>query len=134
MDDTSAEGAAAAASYFVALYPYVYATGDLADWVAMSSPECIFCSSTRDGATRVAEARNRIEGGEVTITEATGVEVDPGRWYSAKVRAEEAPSVELNGNGETVTASDGGAYVFTFALTHSDAGWVVDAVDIEKSN
>src|SRR5690554_3704314 len=36
-------GAEAAAQYFLQLYPYVYATGDLSEWEAMSDPECVFC-------------------------------------------------------------------------------------------
>ena len=35
MDENSSEGAIATATYFVQLYPYVYATGDLEQWKSM---------------------------------------------------------------------------------------------------
>ena len=40
----------AVAEYFVLLYPYVYATGDLAEWNALSDPDCKFCASVVDNA------------------------------------------------------------------------------------
>ena len=51
----SVEGAVAVAEYFLLLYPYVYATGDLADWNALSHPECIFCASV--AAQRARDVR-----------------------------------------------------------------------------
>ena len=36
MDELSPEGLRLAGEYVLALYPYVYATGDLSDWQAMS--------------------------------------------------------------------------------------------------
>ena len=45
MDELSPEGLRLAGEYFMSLYPYVYATGDLSDWQAMSDPECGFCNS-----------------------------------------------------------------------------------------
>src|SRR5690606_13769770 len=45
MDRDDVEGAKAAAQYFIELYPYVYATGDLDEWRAMSHEECVFCES-----------------------------------------------------------------------------------------
>ena len=46
-------GAEAAAQYFLQLYPYVYATGDLAEWKAMSHPECVFCEGSLERADDV---------------------------------------------------------------------------------
>jgi len=43
MDEQTPEGAAAAATYFLSLYSYVYATGDLSLWQAMSTSDCEFC-------------------------------------------------------------------------------------------
>lgn len=48
MDERSPSGAAASAAYFLTLYPYVYATGDLTDWEEMSAEGCGFCSSVAE--------------------------------------------------------------------------------------
>lgn len=55
MSENSPEGAVAAAEYFISLYPYVYATGDLTEWDAMSEESCVFCSSVHDNVTELHE-------------------------------------------------------------------------------
>uniref|UniRef100_UPI0028E56CF7 DUF6318 family protein n=1 Tax=Actinomyces dentalis TaxID=272548 RepID=UPI0028E56CF7 len=42
-DQHDLTGAIAAAQYFITLYPYVYATGDLTAFRAMSDATCKFC-------------------------------------------------------------------------------------------
>ena len=44
-DQHDMAGAVAAAEYFITLYPYVYATGDLTDFRAMSAATCKFCNT-----------------------------------------------------------------------------------------
>lgn len=46
MSTVDAEAAKDLAVYFLRLYPYVYATGDVTEWKAVSHPECIFCSAS----------------------------------------------------------------------------------------
>ena len=53
MDELSPEGLRLAGEYVLALYPYVYATGDLSDWQAMSDPECGFCNSVITKVTKL---------------------------------------------------------------------------------
>ena len=48
----SVEGAVAVAEYFLLLFPYVNATGDLSDWSALSHADCIYCTNV---AARVNE-------------------------------------------------------------------------------
>ncbi|WP_269471413.1 DUF6318 family protein [Actinomyces howellii] len=48
MDEQSPAGAAATASYFLNLFPYAFATGDLTTWKEMSEDDCIFCNSVID--------------------------------------------------------------------------------------
>ncbi|WP_237585282.1 DUF6318 family protein, partial [Actinomyces howellii] len=45
MDEQSPAGAEATAIYFLSLYPYAFATGDLTTWKEMSEDDCIFCNS-----------------------------------------------------------------------------------------
>ncbi|UZN03037.1 DUF6318 family protein [Cellulomonas sp. S1-8] len=130
MGTASADGAAAAARYFISLYPYAYATGDLAAWNELAATGCAFCDSTRDGVTRVHQGGGRVEGGTITVESADGTEVDAGRWYSATVVATEAPSAEHDVNGTILSESPGGVYEFAVALTFASGSWIVDAVDV----
>ena len=53
MDESSPGGAAAAATYFLSLYPYIYATGDLTAWDEMSGEDCVYCASVRDNVVAI---------------------------------------------------------------------------------
>src|SRR5450759_3701477 len=68
MDQVSAAGAEAVAVYFLQLYPYIFASGDLTEWKALSHPECVYCASVLSGAEKMIEAGNRAEGGLVSIS------------------------------------------------------------------
>ena len=50
-DQHDLTGAIAAAQYFITLYPYVYATGDLTAFRAMSDATCKFCSTVTTKVT-----------------------------------------------------------------------------------
>ncbi len=50
MEREDAEGAAAAAEYFIELYPYVMATGDTEEFEAMSHRACGFCDDALEQA------------------------------------------------------------------------------------
>ncbi|NDO88929.1 DUF6318 family protein [Cellulosimicrobium composti] len=77
MDRDDAEGAAAAAEYFLELYPYVMATGDTAEWDAMTWKEtCGFCSGVREQALEIRTAGDSYIGAETTVTNAEAGEVD----------------------------------------------------------
>ena len=56
MDEFTVEGAVATGEYVLALYPYVYATGDLSDWQAMSDSECGFCNNVITKVTKLHDA------------------------------------------------------------------------------
>ncbi|MBO0898921.1 hypothetical protein J1G44_06220 [Cellulomonas sp. zg-ZUI199] len=130
MATPDADGAAAAAAYFIALYPYVYATGDTRAWDELAAPACVFCSSARDGASSIHTRGGRVEGGFITVESAEGTEIDAANWYSATVVATEAPSTEYDANGTVLEESQGGRYRFAIALTFTVDHWVVDAVDV----
>ncbi len=67
----SDDAAVEAAAYFMDLYNYVIATGDLTEWDALSDPACEFCANTRDDVAAVYTHGGRYEGGQLTADEAT---------------------------------------------------------------
>src|SRR5690625_2739076 len=66
------DGAVAAAEYFLLLYPYVYATGDLDEWQAMSHPDCNFCASVISNVTDLHRSVDDFRGSRITIIESFG--------------------------------------------------------------
>lgn len=68
MDLDDAEGAAAAAEYFIELYPYVMRSGDTAEFEAMSHEACGFCAQALDDAAQIQRDGNVYVGGDVEST------------------------------------------------------------------
>ncbi|MBO0919783.1 hypothetical protein J1G42_02950 [Cellulomonas sp. zg-ZUI222] len=132
MATPDADGAAAAAAYFIALYPYVYATGDLTEWRALADPACEFCNSVA-GEVEVLHSRGHRVDTPLTVVSSKGLELDPDRWFSAEVAVVLAESREVDANGTTVSTDAGGSYRTTFALTWAD-GWRIDAVGLQPND
>ncbi|MFD2793986.1 DUF6318 family protein [Promicromonospora vindobonensis] len=63
MKRKDAKGAAAAAEYFIELYPYVMATGDTEEFEAMSHRACDYCRGTLENAAWLQKTRGSFEGG-----------------------------------------------------------------------
>ena len=82
MDEDSPEGAVATGSYFVQLYPYVYATGDLEQWRAMTRQDCLFCGSVITNVTSLHDSGGWVDPWVHTITETGYSDPGPGSEYS----------------------------------------------------
>lgn len=63
MKRDDAKGAAAAAEYFIELYPYVMATGDTEEFEAMSHRACDYCKGTLENVAWLLESHGTFEGG-----------------------------------------------------------------------
>ncbi|WP_181575157.1 DUF6318 family protein [Actinomyces sp. Z5] len=76
------EGAATAATYFLNLFPYMYATGDLDAWQNMSDDNCEFCNNALNDATTLHEAGGWADPWEQEITPLDGWvdDADPNRY------------------------------------------------------
>lgn len=122
------------ATYYLQLYPYVYVTGDLAEWQRLASPDCHYCSQTREDVRRVQSSAHRVTGGQVEVTGARADEVKTGELFSVLVEYDEAPSEEVDAAGAVVAASRGGRFTALFALRWAEQAWVVEAVDINKAS
>ena len=108
MDRDDAEGAAAAAEYFLELYPYVMATGDTAEWDAMTWAEtCGFCIGVRDTALEIRSAGDSYSGSETTVDSAEAGEVDTltgGR--AVIVDVVQGAHIRTASNGAVITEGD----------------------------
>lgn len=82
MDEDSPEGAVATGSYFVQLYPYVYATGDLEQWRAMTRQDCLFCGSVITNVTSLHDSGGWRDPWSQNIVKTTYLDPGPGSEYS----------------------------------------------------
>jgi hypothetical protein len=133
MDDVSVDGAIAAATYFLSLYPYVYNTGDLTQWKAMSHPECIFCASVVTDAEEMFAKAIHQEGSGITVSGSTATEITPGEFYQVDVTATQQPWREIDVVGVLVaegpTAED---FVAHLAIVRDGETWLVREAELEK--
>lgn len=129
----SADGAAAIAAYFILLFPYVNATGDLSDWKALSHPDCVFCASVVSTVETKTAAGQHDQGGTNTITAASGTEVNPEAFYSAKIDLIQDASVTVDPSGTVIETFPGPtAYHIDLALVWDGAVWRIrEATPVE---
>lgn len=132
MDQADVAGAEALARYFLELYPYVYATGDLTEWRALSHPECVFCTSVIDNVEAQVAAGNRSTGAEVTVQSADARVIDE-TWFAADAEITQAPSAEYGPDGELLSENPATqSHRMTFSLIH-DGTWLVRAVQVDEA-
>jgi hypothetical protein len=127
MDRTDEVGAAAAAVYFLELYPYVMATGDLAEWDAMTWAElCSFCTATRERQVLRAAASETYEGGEVTLEVLQTFPLDDLiGGYPLDVRISQAEAVIRDANGAEKDRQEGFSGTLRVEMLHDGTIWRV---------
>lgn len=130
MDTVDADGAAAVARYFLELYPYVYATGDLAEWKAMSHPECVFCASVSSDVEAQVAAGISSTGGGVTVESAHVAQIDVD-YFTVSLVASQAATTDVSGDGATVGATDGGRSLLTIIVWRQADAWVIRGIEIQ---
>jgi hypothetical protein len=131
-DTATVDGAIAAAKYFMALSTYTRQTNDLTEWTAMSADDCAFCNALAASVARVKAANHTIDGAAIEIIDATGSEIIPDQVYSAKLRVHEAPALEIDAEGNELSASSGSVSDLLVALTWS-SGWSIKAIDVSPT-
>lgn len=70
----------------IQLYPYVFATGDLAEWNALSHAECVYCASVRSGVEQAVAGGAMDSDGMVEVLEVNSAETIPGKWWLVETR------------------------------------------------
>ncbi len=100
MNRKDAEGAAAAAEYFIELYPYVMATGDVEEFEAMSHKACGFCEDLAAQALAIREEGEIFAGGETSVQ------------ITKEYRRDEVTGIypfdsRITQEAQTITAADG---------------------------
>jgi len=135
MDVADSAGAEAAAVYFLQLFPYVFATNDLAEWRALSHPECIFCVDVIRQVEEHSASGVRAVGGLIDVGDVASLEVEPGRWWSVDVEMVQEPSQDLDASGQLVNDfPERKSYHVDLAVVFDSGHWVVREVSHERTD
>ncbi|GEN79321.1 hypothetical protein AFE02nite_10550 [Actinotalea fermentans] len=116
MSQVDTETAEAVAVYFLQLYPYVYATGDLTEWRTLSHPECIFCASVITNVEEMVAAGEHWEGGHAEFPDVTTTAVT-GQLFNVALHVVEAPAQLVTTEGSVSEQSTGGDSLITLVVT-----------------
>lgn len=136
MDEDSPEGAVATGSYFVQLYPYVYATGDLEQWRAMTRQDCLFCGSVITNVTSLHDSGGWVDPWVHTITETGYSDPGPGSEYSRVdiVFSQEA-AYTYDGTGAPPEIDDPvSRTLLILAMRYEDGHWIIREGQVEESD
>ncbi|WP_353709518.1 DUF6318 family protein [Cellulosimicrobium sp. ES-005] len=127
MDRDDAEGAGAAATYFLTLYPYIMSTGDTSEWDAMTWAEtCTFCTANSQTAAQLKADEQTYEGGSISAQVSK-------IWPYDDLAGAYPVDVSYGQEGATLRAADGAAIatyepksgVAEFGVARSGGSWVI---------
>ncbi|MFD1504701.1 hypothetical protein FE374_12175 [Georgenia yuyongxinii] len=126
-------GAEAAAQYFLELYPYVYATGDLAEWEAMSHPDCTFCASASESARKLTQEGGHQAGGRLVFNflDSRAPSSD-GDFFVVWLDAHEEALRRVDSSGLVIASHDGTLVEFDVALLNQETKWLVRGIDVRS--
>lgn len=132
MDRDDLDGAKAAARYFIELYPYVYNTGDLDVWRAMSHPECVFCASVVENVEELHADGGYLVGGGVAFESVTGhAPVEGNEFHTVDMTLRQEDGTRYASDGSIISEATGGHLSATVVLGRSADAWVVRGVSTE---
>ena len=135
MDRDDIEGAIAAAEYFLALYPYIYATGDLSTWDEMSHPECIFCKGAADEVTELFEAGGYGDGGTFDVDDIAALPPDDEyAHFRVTFIGRETEAFSYSESGEIIASSPGDEVRFNFAMISDDGRWTTREISVQPGD
>ncbi|WP_128683468.1 DUF6318 family protein [Actinomyces qiguomingii] len=127
------EGAITAATYFLNLYPYVYATGDIDAFEKMSDDNCEFCDSVINNATELHDAGGWIDLWEPDVTPLAWWtdQEDPNRYVvRAQVTSQERD--QYPGDGQPPLHITRTEDILLVQLYWSGHNWAIEIVDLEE--
>lgn len=127
MDRTDEVGAAAAATYFLELYPYVMATGDLEEWERISLVDlCEFCVKVSADVASQQAARTTYSGGdvEVDVTKTYPLDTLLGAFPVDVVLSQDA-SVIADEGGNVVDSSESASGPLRVEVMNDGVAWLL---------
>lgn len=129
MDREDAKGAAAAAEYFIELYPYIMATGDTAEFEAMSHEACRACSDALRQADEIAKNDDSYVNGGVAVETREVYEQDALTGiFPVDVHAETQAAKIITSSGDEVFSEPAQSVDRRVEVAIRDGKWVVAGI------
>lgn len=133
MDHDDLDGAEAAGIFFVELFYYAMATGDLELWDAMSGETCGFCTATRDNVADVYDNRGRFETSPPLVEEVSShISTDERGEYLVEIHTTAQPVRELDASDSLVSEAAGTQVLTHVLLSSSGTEWIVDVLQSQE--
>ncbi|WP_146841519.1 DUF6318 family protein [Cellulomonas composti] len=123
--------AADVARYFLSLFPYVFATGDLQAWKSLSGASCKYCANVVSMVDEMFADGNHSVGGEFEFASVEGDDYKEGE-FAVLLRFRESPSQTVSSTG--VVVEDFPDTKLESAEVHvvwDGSGWAVDGVVVD---
>ena len=131
MDEPTTDGAVAAATYMLELFPYVFNSGDVGPWEAMALDSCTFCTGVVEDVSAMRAAGDVVTGGAVDVVASEVREISAGSWFAVTLQASQESSQRRGPQGALVSENPATTYSVVFALSW-DGGWRVDEMGVEN--
>jgi len=129
MKKKDAEGAAAAAEYFLSLYDYTKRSGDTREWDGMSHRSCQFCETVHARALEIQQRGLVLEGGGLTADVTRKYDRDAATAIfplDVQVTQDKATATYANGQVESSSEPQRAEMRVEMGLRHGD--WTVVSV------
>ncbi|WP_233188337.1 DUF6318 family protein, partial [Actinomyces qiguomingii] len=126
------EGAITAATYFISLFPYVFATGDLDAWKNLSDDNCSYCNTVIHNVTNLHDSGGWADpwGQEITPLEWWTDQEDPNR-YVVRTQVVSEAHTEHPGNNTPSLSVETSEGVFLLQIYWNNT-WKTEAVQLEE--
>ncbi|TDE95873.1 hypothetical protein EXU48_06325 [Occultella glacieicola] len=130
MDEGGADNASEVAEYFLRLYSYGYATGDVSTWEEIADAECEGCAWVADDIDDLHSEMGFVDGGELTFEDSQVLPVEGSEeTYRVEqvVTESELTYRYADGTSRSVDASTADVVQI---LQWREARWFVMAIDL----
>lgn len=133
IDEPTVEGAEALAWYFLDLYGYAYATGDLAEWNRLSHPECQFCMTVAESVSAQLANGHTSQGGGITV-EAFVVDSVTEGFAIVSGRVVQESATVVDGTGAVIEETGSEALDVLIAIEELDRAWRFRELEIDEGD
>jgi len=129
MDRTDEAGAAAAAEYFLELYPYIMRTGDFTEWDALSWVNCEYCADSRATAVELRDGDFLLTDADVEARVVAVHQLDQNfNAYPVDLITHQFPGLILDASSVQVGVVDEEQIETRVDVRHNGGDWKVIAV------
>ncbi|WP_324649882.1 DUF6318 family protein [Georgenia sp. H159] len=126
MERDDVEGAKAAAEYFLKLFSYVYATGDLSEWSEFTHSDCMFCTSVAEDVSELYAHGGYADGPAIEVLTMEAMPPDEDyAYYSVAIEASERTSRRFDRAGVVTEENETSDLEVDLVLDRVDGEWTI---------